>query len=107
MLCIYRYSKIGYKRCDIDAPNVISLAQGSQNPMWYADTEGLKAFKVVITNRWGNVIYECSDELGNCNWDGRDRKGNFVDSGTYFYVINAETQGNEELNKHGFIQVVK
>lgn len=98
---------VGYKRCDIEAPNVISLAQGSQNPLWYADTEGLKSFEVIITNRWGNVIYECSDELGNCYWDGRDRKGVYVDEGTYFYIINAETQGNEELNKHGFIQVVK
>jgi len=96
-----------YKRCDIEAPNVISLAQGSQNPLWYADTEGLKEFSVVITNRWGNLIFECSNELGNCYWDGTDRKGNFVDEGTYFYIINAKTEGDEEINKHGFIQVVK
>ncbi len=103
----YKSLELDYILCDIEAPNVISLAQGSQNPLWYAKTEGLKEFTVVITNRWGNLIFECSNELGNCYWDGTDRKGNFVDEGTYFYIINAKTQGEEEINKHGFIQVIK
>jgi len=100
-------SIIDHQRCDIDAPNVISLAEGSQNPLWYADTEGLKEFSVSITNRWGAMIYQCSESLGNCYWDGRDQKGNIVDSGTYFYIIDAVTQGNKEIQKHGFIQVIK
>ena len=96
-----------YKVCDLEAPNIISLAEGSQNPLWYVDAKGLKEFNVVITNRWGNVIYECSDEFGDCTWDGRDRRGKSVEEGTYFYIINAITQGEKELNKHGFIQVVR
>ncbi|MBL1280156.1 MAG: gliding motility-associated C-terminal domain-containing protein [Fluviicola sp.] len=96
-----------YKVCDLDAPNVISLAPGSQNTLWYVDAKGLKEFNLVITNRWGNVIYECSDEFGDCKWDGRDRKGNEVNEGTYFYIINALTQGDKEINKHGFIQVIR
>ncbi len=97
---------IDYKLCDIEAPNVISLAPGSQNPTWYVKSDGLEEFHLVITNRWGNVIYECDDPQANCIWDGRDRKGNFVAEGTYFYLIDAKIEGGEELQKHGFIQVV-
>ncbi len=97
---------IDYKLCDIAAPNVISLAPGSQNQTWYVKADGLKEFNLVITNRWGSVIYECNDPQANCHWDGRDRKGDFVGEGTYFYLIDAKTEGGEELQKHGFIQVV-
>ena len=98
---------IGYKLCDVDAPNVISLAEGSQNPNWYVDASGLKTINIVITNRWGNVVYECSDSAEACIWDGTNRKGNFVEHGVYFYKVNAVTDNGVEIEKHGFIQVVK
>ena len=97
---------IGYKLCDIAAPNVISLAPGSQNPTWYVIADGLEEFHLVITNRWGNVIYECDEPNADCVWDGTDRSGNVVGEGTYFYIIQAKIEGGEELNKHGFIQVI-
>ncbi len=97
---------IDYRLCDIEAPNVISLAPGSQNPNWFVKADGLAEFHLVITNRWGNVIYECDDPQANCSWDGRDKSGNFVAEGTYFYLIDAKIEGGDELQKHGFIQVV-
>lgn len=96
-----------FKRCDIEAPNVISLAQGSQNPLWYLDAEGLSEITIVITNRWGNVVYECSDSVELCKWDGTNRKGNSVDEGVYFYRVDAITEAKNEIQKHGFIHVVR
>ena len=98
---------IGAKDCDVDAPNVISLAGGSKNPTWYVDGTGLSEISIVITNRWGNVVYECSDSAAACVWDGTNRKGNSVEHGVYFYKINAVTDNDVEIEKHGFIQVVK
>ena len=97
---------IDYKLCDIQAPNVLSLAPGSQNTTWFVIADGLEEFNLVITSRWGNVIYECNEPNANCIWDGRDRSGNFVGEGTYFYLIDAKIEGGEELQKHGFIQVI-
>jgi len=97
---------IDYKMCDIEAPNILSLAQGSQNPLWYVHAEGLSQFDVTITNRWGNVVYSCSNVDAQCFWDGRNQGGLFVEEGTYFYIIDAIIEGGEELQKHGFIQVV-
>jgi len=98
---------LGIKNCFLDAPNVISLASGSLNSTWYPDYYGIKDYEIVITNRWGNVVFKCDDKINLCNWNGKDMGGAFVEEGTYFYLINAKTEGDEEIQKHGFIQVVK
>ena len=97
---------LDYQNCFVNPPNVISLAPGSQNSLWYVDLNGIKEFEVVITNRWGNVVFECKDQVGLCSWNGRSQSGDFVQEGTYFYLINALTEGDEQIQKHGFIQVV-
>ncbi len=98
---------IGYKMCDIEAPNVISLADGSQNSLWYVDSDGVTEFNMVITNRWGNVVFEYSGPVENCFWDGKDRKGDQVSEGVYYYKIDAKIEGGEELLKQGFIHVIE
>ncbi len=97
---------VDYKLCDIDAPNVLSLAQGSQNALWYVNADGLGTFNLTITNRWGNVMYECADSQAKCYWDGRTKSGTFVEPGTYFYTIDATTENGDPIVKHGFLQVV-
>ena len=104
-------SSIGFtvalQNCFIDVPNVISLSPGSQNNLWYVDAHGIKEFEVVITNRWGNVVFNCKDNQGLCTWNGNSLNGTPVEEGTYFYSLKATTEGNEEIEKQGFIQVVR
>ena len=97
---------IDFKLCDIEAPNVLSLAQGSQNALWYVNADGLASFNLTITNRWGNVVYECFDSQAKCYWDGRNKNDTFVVPGTYFYTIDATSESGEPIVKHGFLQVV-
>lgn len=94
---------INYKLCDIIAPNVVSLSSTAGNQLWTVDAEGLTSFHCRITNRWGNLIYEFDDE--NSGWDGTNN-GTPVTEGTYFYIIDAVLEGGEELQKHGFIEVI-
>lgn len=93
------------KLCDVQAPNVLSLSSVDGNNTWYVKADGLKEFNCIILNRWGNVIYEYSDPNGS--WDGKGPSGNNVAEGTYFYTLKAKTEIGEELEKHGFIQVVR
>lgn len=95
---------IGYKVCDIEAPNVISLSSMVGNNIWNVESEGLTEFHCRITNRWGNLIYEYSDPNGG--WDGTSN-GTPVSEGTYFYIIDATIEGGEKLQKHGFIEVIR
>lgn len=94
---------VDFKLCDIAAPNIISLSSTAGNQTWFVESEGIATFNCVIVNRWGNLIYEFNDPYGA--WDGTF-KGEPVEEGTYFYLIQATIEGGDELNKHGFIQVV-
>lgn len=95
---------VDYKLCDIIPPNVISLSSNVGNQIWYVDQDGIKTFNCVIVNRWGDVIFEFDNPAGY--WDGTSN-GKKVAAGTYFYKINAVTEGDEEINKHGFIEVIE
>lgn len=62
---------------------------------------GLEAFngsKLVIYNRWGNLIYQ-SDDYKN-NWDG----GNFP-AGTYYYIL--EVNNPDKTVQKGYLTILK
>lgn len=104
----YTYSDnatITYYLCDIIAPNVISLNSTTGNNIWFVEADGIAEFNCTIVNRWGNLIYEYSDVNGF--WDGKDKSGNQVEDGVYFYKIDAKIFGGDELVKHGNITVVR
>lgn len=98
-------SEIGTKICDINVPNVISLSSGVGNDVWGLDVEGVMELSCIITNRWGNVVYEFNDPHGT--WEGQTKNGKMCEEGTYFYLINAKFESGEEVQKQGFIELVK
>jgi gliding motility-associated-like protein len=52
-----------------------------------------------IYNRWGKLVYE-SEKNPNFKWDGKNKAGNKVASGTYFLVISGTYGGQKiTLNK--------
>jgi hypothetical protein len=94
---------IGFKPCDIVAPNVISLSSTVGNDIFYVQYSGLETFHCTILNRWGNVVYEYDDPAGG--WNGKTSGGDVVSEGTYFYRIDAKFEGAEPIVKHGFVEV--
>ncbi len=94
----------GNKLCDIEVPNVISLSSQQGNNFWFVQQEGIAEFNCILTNRWGNVIFETNDPAGK--WDGTSQNGTLVNEGTYFYVIEAVLDNGEPLSKQGFVQVI-
>jgi len=101
-------AEIVLKTCKTDEiPNVISLGLSgvsTSNTAWHVPIEGAKEFECLILNRWGDVIYELKDV--NDKWYGKDKSGNIVTEGVYFYKVTASfDNGNTEV-KHGFIHVI-
>ncbi|MFM6934255.1 MAG: nidogen-like domain-containing protein [Flavobacteriales bacterium] len=94
---------IGFKPCDIVAPNIISLSSQVGNNVFYVQYSGLESFHCTILNRWGNVIYEYDDPAGT--WNGKTTSGDIVSEGTYFYRIDAKYEGADPIVKHGFVEV--
>ena len=98
------FGAIGLKECDILAPNVMTINGDGMNEFFQIDFNGLKKYKITITNRWGNKVFESDDPQEG--WDGRNFGGNYVTEGTYFYTIDAKTEGDQDLIKQGFVQVI-
>lgn len=94
---------IGFKPCDVIAPNIIVLSSNNGNNTFFVQYSGISEFECSILNRWGNLIYQYNDPAGS--WDGLSQNGDKVAEGTYFYVIKAVYEGGIPLEKHGFIEV--
>ena len=69
----------------------------------------IEQFKMVVFNRWGNVVFETQDPL--LNWDGKERHTHLdCPQGTYFYVCEftyQEVTGDETMRLQGSITIVR
>ena len=83
---------------EIKIPNIVTANADHVNDEFYI-TNLKPNSKLVIQNRWGNVVFE-SDNYKN-NWGGIDITGEKLDDGVYFYqLITADGkmwQGNVHL----------
>lgn len=92
--------------CDLDVPNVFTPNGDDVNDYFQlVEHQGLVNFNVTILNRWGNLINEFN--FADFKWDGTDQSGKDVVEGVYFYRITTETMNGKEIEKHGFVQVVR
>ena len=58
---------------------------------------------VSIVNRWGNEVYTSKDL--NQAWNGKDKNGNLVTEGVYFYSLNYKSENGADVVKKGYISV--
>ena len=61
-------------------------------------------FNMQIYGRWGNLVFESTDFY--FKWDGRNKNGNTMAEGVYYYIINASFKENA-LNYNGFIHLIR
>lgn len=82
----------------IEIPNVFTPNNDAINDLWIVKG---KVKNVVILNRWGNVVFQGSDNF--TGWNGKDQHGKACTSGVYFYKIE---DTNEEVHV-GFLTLVR
>ena len=87
-----------------EIPHIITPNNDSKNDFWVLGYyEKYPNVSVQIMNRWGNKVFE-SDKPYKDNWDGKNMNGEFLPTGTYFYIID---KGNGEQVISGFVEFVK
>jgi gliding motility-associated-like protein len=97
---------VGFYSCDLELPNVLTPNNDGENDYFQLLFFGeLKTFHCTILNRWGQVIREY--DYPAFMWDGKDEAQNDMLDGVYFYIVHAETNGGNEIVKHGHITLLR
>ena len=65
--------------------------------MFFITSEGLQDFTIVVFDDKQKVVFESNNP--NFKWDGIDKFGNKVSSGTYGYYIIAQDSNGNKVNK--------
>lgn len=101
----------------VNPPNVFTPNGDGLNDYLVFSTINTIKLEMVITNRWGNVLYEqtidpsaydpsLSTGLG-FGWDGRTKNDYDAEEGTYFYKYVATGVNGDLTDGHGFIHLVR
>jgi len=97
----------------VKLPNVFTPNSDGTNDFFSADISGVKDMKVEVYNRWGNLVFDGSQNGLSSSpqtltlWDGKANSGNMSADGVYYYVINAVGYDGNQYPFNGFIQILK
>jgi len=85
-------------------PNAFTPNGNDVNDYFSIKDENLAGLKIIIFNRWGEVIYTSGDK--NFKWDGT-YNGNPVKQGIYGYILTTTNQNGDEQTTNGTLTLVK
>jgi gliding motility-associated-like protein len=89
--------------CELSVPNVFSPNGDGVNDYFEVTAQCYDSVQIVVYNRWGVKIWQSETPLGS--WDGRTPFGREASSGTYYYVVNAQTDGGQTTTQTGQITI--
>lgn len=81
-------------------PNVFTPNGDNQNDVFKIQTAFIDKLNVKIFNRWGLKLYEITSPSDF--WDGGD-----APDGTYFIILEAESNAGDVINKTGTITLIR
>ena len=90
--------------CEIKVYNAFSPNMDGKNDLWIIDGIGTYPNTITIYNRWEDVVQEFVDYNNTTVvWDGKNKNGEPVPDGTYFYVIEVGSLIQHTLT--GWVQI--
>lgn len=104
--CVNRSSvNVTISESYLEIPNFFTPGSSpGYNDEFKVKYQSLNKFKCTIFNKWGNKLYEWTDpEQG---WNGK-YKGQYVSTGVYYYVIEAEGSDGIKYKKGGDINILR
>lgn len=87
-----------------EVPNVFTPNGDGKNDVFTFKAVNMGEIYVIIYDRWGLKMFE-STSTGNVKWDGKNKSGNTVTDGTYFYILKATGLDGVQYDKQGTINV--
>ncbi len=98
-------TEIGCNNTNIYVPDVFTPNGDGINDVVKAVCVGIAKFKFFkIYNRWGNILFETSDE--SKGWDGRFR-GQIQPADSYIWLVEGVDTNGKEIRKTGTLNLIK
>ena len=79
-------------------PNVFTPNGDGKNDIFFIESKNLKSFQLTVMDKNQKVVYSTNDS--NFKWMGYDKFDNPVDNGDYIYIIVAEDEAGNTINKY-------
>jgi len=90
---------------DVYVPSAFTPNNDGKNDVFRVTAaDNYKRFKLLVYNRWGQVIFETADI--NKGWDGRFRDVQLA-SDVYVYYLEIVTASNKKVSKKGTITLIR
>jgi gliding motility-associated-like protein len=89
----------------LEIPNVFTPNGDNSNDIFTIKSTGVKDISLQIFNRWGQKLYEFSGP--KASWDGKVPSGETAPEGTYFYFVKATGFDDQEIEKHGTVNLFR
>ena len=88
----------------VHVPNVFTPNHDNANDEFFIDTYLAASLKLIILNRWGNVVHEITDLTSK--WNG-EINGKEASEGVYFYKYEVVGINGDVLTGHGNITLIR
>lgn len=92
--------KIIEKNSSLMLANVFTPNNDGINDIWKCDFSEFENVNCTIYNRWGSLMYQTDKKV--VQWDGRTTSGESCNAGTYYYIIQTETEKYK-----GFFELIR
>lgn len=81
-----------------DLPNAFTPNGDGDNDEFFVNCKNIKSFQLTIIDQQQNIVFSTNDV--DFRWNGLDRNGQLAKEGTYYYIIVAEDESGNTINKH-------
>ncbi|MFT5602007.1 MAG: gliding motility-associated-like protein [Flavobacteriales bacterium] len=85
-------------------PNIATFNGDGINDFFFVESDDVKSITGSIFNRWGQELYSSTGI--DFIWDGKDKDGEIVPEGTYFYIMEVTYVNDQIEEKSGPLQVI-
>ncbi len=65
----------------------------------------VQSMTTIITNRWGNLVYETTDL--EINWDGTSKNQENAPDGIYFWIVSGIDSNGDSFSKDGVLHLIR
>ena len=89
---------------DIYIPTAFSPDGDGVNDKLYVYGNGLEEIHLMVFNRWGELVFETTDQ--NQGWDGNLR-GKALNPAVFIYVLSATNVEGQKIKLRGNVTLVK